>query len=125
MSILLRRRERASGRHHADSLTDRPVLPARKGPVALHGRHANRHQSPRLQIVSDSTGWASLARICADAAAHPVVDPRIACPAKAQPDLDMTQPLFLEIPPMTRPRVCEDADMALLLADITPTGGAS
>lgn len=124
MSILFRRRVRAGrGRHHADSIAEQPVLPAREGPVALHGRHANRHQPPRLQIVADFTGWGATARLCEDAAKHPVVDPQTACPARAPFDLDMTQPLFLEIPPMNSPRAFTDADVALLLADITLTGG--
>lgn len=112
---LLRHRE--TGRHRADALA--PTRP--RGLAAAPARHARR---PRPQIVREFTGWAFAARICADAAAHPVVDPRIACPAKAQPDLDMTQPFILEIPPMNVPRACSDADMVLLLADITPTGGA-
>lgn len=97
MSILLRRRVRpGSGRHHADSITDQPNLPGRQGPVALHGRHANRYQPPRLQIVREFTGWGGLARMCQEAAKHPVVDLRIACPAMFRADADMTQPFDIK-----------------------------
>ncbi len=88
MSILLRRRAKPHGRHHADS--PREPKP-RKGPVALTGRHTA-HPEPRVQIVASFTGWGALARLCAEAAAHPVVDPHIARPALAPLTPDMTKP---------------------------------
>lgn len=113
--ILLR--HRAPGRHRADSIAE----PRPRGLAPLPARHARR---PRPQIVKAFTGWASLARVCDDAVKHPVIDLRIACPAKAQLDLDKTQPFFLEIPPMISSRACTDTDVSLLLAEITLTGGA-
>ena len=111
-------RHRVPGRHRADGVT-----PARPwGLASSPARHARR---PRPQIVAEFTGWAGLARLCEDASKHPVVDVRLACPARAQFDPDQTIPFILEIPPMRSPRACTHADMALLLADITPTGGAA
>ncbi len=63
----------------------RPV----RGMADKPARHARR---PRPQILRDFTGWGATARACADAAAHPVIDLRIACPALFRADADTTQP---------------------------------
>ena len=103
-------RHRVPGRHRADSLTSTQP----RGLASLPARHARR---PRPQILSTFTGWASTARLCADAAKHPVIDLQIARPAQPRFDLDATQPFYLEIPPMSSPRVPDNLDLMLLFAD--------
>ncbi|GGK62080.1 hypothetical protein Sme01_04000 [Sphaerisporangium melleum] len=92
MSLLLRPRE--SGRHRADSLTETPALPRRSRLTAPFVRHARR---PRPQIVREFTGWSGLARLCEEAARNPVVDPRIAFPARFRADADHTQPFTFNL----------------------------
>ncbi len=88
MSLLMRRRAKPHGRHHADS--PREPKP-RKGPVALTGRHTA-HPEPRVQIVASFTGWGALARMCAEAAENPVVDTTSVRPAASLRDPSQTQP---------------------------------